>query len=126
MLAHVSVQCRDAAASRAFYVALLEPIGGKPLIEHPPYVGFGREIGDSLFFIGPVDTPGGPHNDVHIAFDAASREEVDAFMAVAAELGAEVIAEAQEWWYAPGYYGGFVRDPDGNNVEARHLPAALQ
>jgi hypothetical protein len=32
-----------------------------------------------------------------------------------------VLHEPQEWWYSPGYYGGFVRDPDGNNVEARHI-----
>jgi catechol 2,3-dioxygenase-like lactoylglutathione lyase family enzyme len=126
VLAHVSIQCRDPDASRAFYEALLAPIGGKALIEHGPYVGFGREVTGSLFFIGPVDTPGGPHDDVHIAFDAASHDEVDAFVAAGRALGAEVLHEPQEWWYAPGYYGGFVRDPDGNNVEARYLPGALQ
>jgi catechol 2,3-dioxygenase-like lactoylglutathione lyase family enzyme len=122
VLAHVSVQCADPAASRAFYDAVLEPLGGSALIVYGDYVGFGREVNGSLFFIGPVDTPGGPHDDVHIAFDARSREEVHAYSGVARSRGAEVIAEPQEWWYAPGYYGGFVRDPDGNNVEARHLP----
>ena len=59
---------------------------------------------------------------MHIAFDARSRAEVDAFVEVARSRGAEVLHEPQEWWYATGYYGGFVRDPDGNNVEARYLP----
>jgi catechol 2,3-dioxygenase-like lactoylglutathione lyase family enzyme len=121
MLAHVSIQCADPAATRAFYDAVLEPLGGSALIVHGDYVGYGRERSDSLFFVGPVDTPGGPHDDVHIAFDARSRDEVDAFIEVARRLGAPVLHEPQEWWYSPGYYGGFVRDPDGNNVEARHI-----
>lgn len=123
MLAHVAIQCADPGASRAFYEAVLEPLGGKLLREFGEYVGFGHELSGSLFFIGPVDTPGGPHDDVHIAFDARSRDEVDAFVEVGRARGAEVLHEPQEWWYSDGYYGGFLRDPDGNNVEARHLPA---
>jgi catechol 2,3-dioxygenase-like lactoylglutathione lyase family enzyme len=121
VLAHVSIQCADAKASRAFYEAVLEPLGCRALIVHGDYVGFGRDRSDSLFFIGPVDTPGGPHDDVHIAFRAVTREAVDAFVDVARARGAAVLHEPQEWWYAEGYYGGFVRDPDGNNVEAVHV-----
>lgn len=121
MLAHVSIQCAEPAASKTFYEAVLEPLGGKALLVYGDDVGFGREVTDSLFFIGPVRTPGGPHDDVHVAFDARSRAEVDAFVEAARSHGAEVLHEPQEWWYAPGYYGGFVRDPDGNNVEARHM-----
>jgi catechol 2,3-dioxygenase-like lactoylglutathione lyase family enzyme len=121
MLAHVSIQCTDAAASRAFYEAVLEPLGGKALIVNGDYVGFGLTPDGPLFFIGPIDTPGGPHDDVHIAFAAASRDQVEAFVEVARSRGAEVLHDAQEWWYRPGYYGGFVRDPDGNNVEAVHV-----
>jgi catechol 2,3-dioxygenase-like lactoylglutathione lyase family enzyme len=121
MLAHVSIQCADAAASRAFYEAVLEPLGGKALIVNGDYVGFGLTPDGPLFFIGPVDTPGGPHDDVHIAFAAASRDQVEAFVEVARSRGAEVLHHPQEWWYRPGYYGGFVRDPDGNNVEAVHV-----
>jgi catechol 2,3-dioxygenase-like lactoylglutathione lyase family enzyme len=118
----VSIQCADPVASREFYEVVLEPLGGKALIVNGEYVGFGHDIGGSLFFIGPVVTPGGPHDDVHIAFAADSRAQVDAFVEVARARGAEVLHEPQEWWYRAGYYGGFVRDPDGNNVEARHLP----
>jgi hypothetical protein len=46
---------------------------------------------------------------------------VDAFVETARRRGAIVLHEPQEWWYGPKYYGGFVRDPNGNNVEARHL-----
>ena len=124
MLAHVSIQCADATASRAFYEAVLEPLGGKALVVHGDYVGFGVTEDGPLFFIGPTDTPGGPHDDVHIAFAAASRGQVEAFVEIARTRGAEVLHDPQEWWYRPGYFGGFVRDPDGNNVEAVHIGGA--
>lgn len=55
----------------------------------------------------------------HIAFSAPSRVAVDEFVAAAIAHGAEVLHEARVWpEYHPNYYGGFVRDPDGNNVEA--------
>jgi catechol 2,3-dioxygenase-like lactoylglutathione lyase family enzyme len=121
MLAHVSIQCANPAASRAFYEAVLEPVGGKVLLAFRDHVGFGSPETGPDFWIGPVNTPGGPHDDVHIAFRARSRAEVDAFVDVARGVGAEVLHPPKEWWYTPGYYGGFVRDPDGNNVEAMHL-----
>ena len=121
VLAHVSIQCADPAASRAFYEAVLEPVGAKALLAYGDHVGFGSPDRGPDFWIGPVNTPGGPHDDVHIAFRAGSRAEVDAFVEVARARGAEVLHEPKEWWYTPGYYGGFVRDPDGNNVEAVHL-----
>ena len=55
----------------------------------------------------------------HIAFSAPSRVAVDEFVAAAIAHGAEVLHEARVWpEYHPNYYGGFVRDPDGNNAEA--------
>ena len=100
---------------------MLGALGGKPLLVYGDHVGFGSPDRGPDFWIGPVNTPGGPHDDVHIAFRARSRAEVDAFVEVARARGAEVLHEPKEWWYTPGYYGGFVRDPDGNNVEAVHL-----
>ena len=121
VLAHISIQCADPAASRTFYEVVLEPLGGKVLVTYADQVGFGSVRSGPEFWIGPVKTPGGPHDDVHIAFGARSRAAVDAFVEAARARGAEVLNEPQEWWYRPGYYGGFVRDPDGNNVEAVHL-----
>lgn len=122
MLAHVSIQCADPVASKAFYQAVLEPLGGRALLVFGDHVGFGTDEAGPQLWIGPVNTAGGPHDDVHLAFRANSRADVDAFVEVARSQGAQVIHEPKEWWYAPGYYGGFVRDPDGNNVEAVHLP----
>ena len=121
MLAHVSIQCSDPAASRAFYEAVLAALGGKALLTYGEHVGFRQEEAGPDFWIGPVNTPGGPHDDVHIAFAAPTRAQVDAFVDAARAHGAEVLHPPQEWWYRPGYYGGFVRDPDGNNVDAVNL-----
>ena len=113
MLDHVSIQCADPEATKAFYEAVLAPLGGKAIMSFGPVAGIGRDF--PTFWIGPVGDAGAPHKDIHLAFTARSRAEVDEFMAVAKRLGAEVLHEALEWpEYHPKYYGGFVRDPDGN------------
>ncbi|CPZ24195.1 Putative glyoxalase/bleomycin resistance protein [Mycobacteroides abscessus] len=59
------------------------------------------------------------NREVHVAFSAASTAKVDEFFATATGAGAEVLHAPRLWpEYHPGYYGAFVRDPDGNNVEA--------
>jgi predicted lactoylglutathione lyase len=64
-------------------------------------------------------TTGEQNREIHVAFQAADRAAVQAFVTAAAARGAEVLHEPRVWpEYHPNYYGGFVRDPDGNNVEA--------
>ena len=123
MLDHVSIQCGDPAASKRFYETVLAPLGGKAILSFGPVTGFGVEAPD--FWIGPVGDAGSPHTDVHICFTAGTRADVDAFFTAATGAGATVLHEPREWpEYHPGYYGAFVRDPDGNNVEAVcHRPA---
>jgi Predicted lactoylglutathione lyase len=123
MLDHLSIQCADTAASAAFYDAVLATIGGGRLMD------FGPVIGDGVppmpdFWVGP-QTTGEGFRESHIAFSASSRAGVDAFFAAAVAAGAEVLHEPRVWpEYHPNYYGAFVRDPDGNNVEAVcHTPA---
>jgi len=61
----------------------------------------------------------GVNRPIHVAFVAADRATVDAFFAAAVGAGAEVLHEPRVWPEDhPSYYGAFVRDPDGNNVEA--------
>ena len=61
----------------------------------------------------------GPAREIHIAFSARDRAGVRAFFDAAVSHGAEVLHEPREWpEYHDAYYGAFVRDPDGNNVEA--------
>jgi catechol 2,3-dioxygenase-like lactoylglutathione lyase family enzyme len=123
MLDHLSIQCADVAASAAFYDTVLAPLGGGRIFDFGEVIGFGVG-GMPDFWIGPRSTGDG-FREAHIAFAAPDRGAVGAFMAAAAAAGAEVLHEARVWpEYHPGYYGGFVRDPDGNNVEAVcHLPA---
>ena len=115
MLDHVSIQCADAEASAQFYDTVLSPLGYARVLDFSPVIGFGRP-GRPQFWIGPGATP---QTDIHIAFMAENRAAVQAFFDAAVGAGAEVIQEPRVCpEYHPNYYGSFVRDPDGNNVEA--------
>jgi catechol 2,3-dioxygenase-like lactoylglutathione lyase family enzyme len=117
MLDHLSVQCADVAASAAFYDKVLEPIGGTRVMDFGGVIGYGVG-GKPDFWIGPRDSGEG-FRESHIAFAADNRAQVDAFFAAAVDAGAEVLHRPRLWpEYHPSYYGAFVRDPDGNNVEA--------
>src|ERR1700738_3116204 len=116
MLDHLSIQCADVVASAAFYDAVTAPLGGRRVMDFGRVIGYGHDR--PTFWIGQQATGDG-FRESHIAFAAADRESVDAFFAVAVALGAEVLHEPRvRPEYHPGYYGAFVRDPDGNNVEA--------
>ena len=117
MLDHLSIQCGDVEASRAFYDAVLAPLGGGRQMDFGAVVGYGV-AGKPSFWVGPLDDDG-PNREVHIAFTAPDRAAVRAFFDAAVAAGAEVLHEPRLWpEYHPAYYGAFVRDPDGNNVEA--------
>jgi catechol 2,3-dioxygenase-like lactoylglutathione lyase family enzyme len=117
MLDHVSIQCADPDESAAFYDAVLAPLGVERVMDFGTVIGYGV-AGRPTFWIGPLTT-GEPNREIHVAFQAADRATVRAFFDSAVTAGAEVLHEPREWpEYHPGYYGAFVRDPDGNNVEA--------
>jgi catechol 2,3-dioxygenase-like lactoylglutathione lyase family enzyme len=117
MIDHLSIQCGDVTRSLAFYDAVLAPLGGKRIFEFgESFVGYGVDRPD--FWIGPLEE-GTTNRPNHIAFRAGSRSAVRAFFETAVGLGAEVLHEPRLWpEYHETYYGAFVRDPDGNNVEA--------
>ena len=118
MIDHISIQVDDIAAASAFYDAVFEVLGYGRLMDFGETIGYGKEFPD--FWLG-VATDEIPNRQTHLAFHAESREAVDAFLAAAVAHGAEVLHEAKLWpEYHAGYYGAFVRDPDGNNVEAVH------
>ena len=118
MLDHLSIQCSSVARSAEFYDAVLATIGGQRILEFDgPTIGYGVPPMPD-FWLGP-QTTGAGFRESHIAFSAADRASVDAFFAAAVNVGADVLHEPRVWpEYHPNYYGGFVRDPDGNNVEA--------
>ncbi|MCW2928764.1 MAG: Glyoxalase/bleomycin resistance protein/dioxygenase [Thermoleophilia bacterium] len=127
---HVSIRVSDLEASRRLYEAALAPLGFVILeVEETDGrgYGFGRDERDDFAIHEPIDDPGRDRvtTGAHIAFAARSRDEVDAFHAAAIANGASDIgAPGVRDQYSDGYYGGFVLDLDGNNVEAVwHRPA---
>ncbi len=117
MLDHVGFQCADLAASAAFYEAVLAPLGGVRMMDYGVAIGFGVPPQPDFSF-SRFDSGNG-FRESHIAFSAPDRAAVHAFFDAAVAAGAEVLHEPRVWpEYHPDYYGAFVRDPDGHNVEA--------
>ncbi len=122
MLDHIGIAATDYPASRAFYEAALAPLGIGTVMELTAeqtggYAGIGMGKDDKPFFwVGS----GGPKGaGMHVAFAAATRAEVDAFYAAAMGAGGKDSGgPGLRPWYHPNYYGAFVLDPDGINVEA--------
>ena len=129
MLDHVGVSVADFERSKDFYRRALAPLGLDVLIEvtkaesgSGDYAGFGA-AGKPFFWIGTGERPKG---GVHVAFTAATREEVDAFhRAALATGGVDNGGPGLRPHYHANYYGAFALDPDGNNIEAVcHAPVA--
>ena len=117
MISHISIQCSDVGTSAAFYDAVLSPLGGARAMEYDNAIGYGSGSMPT-FWIGPWQTGEG-FRETHIAFAAPDRAGVRAFFEAAVAAGADVLYEPRVWpEYHPDYYGAFVRDPDGNNIEA--------
>ena len=118
MIDHIGIHVSDFLKSKVFYQAALEPLGFKLMMEIEGWAGFGHSKPD--FWIiekAPCAPP-------HIAFRSPDRACVDAFYAAALSAGAiDNGPPGLREIYHPNYYGAFVLDPDGNNIEAVcHLP----
>lgn len=119
MLSHVSLGTNDAARAAAFYDPVLAVLGLRKLDERDGSVDYGVSM--TLFSLErPTDgKPASVGNGVHIAFAAGCRAQVDEFYRVAlANGGSDAGPPGLRPEYDAHYYGAFVRDPDGNNVEA--------
>jgi catechol 2,3-dioxygenase-like lactoylglutathione lyase family enzyme len=114
---HIGINCADYPKSQRFYDTVLAVLGFSRQMDVGPAIGYGRD-GKPTFWI--ADGAGmGPAREVHLAFVAADENAVRAFHEAAVGLGGESLHEPRLWpEYHPGYFGAFVRDPDGNNVEA--------
>ena len=116
MIDHVSVKTSDQQASRRFYERALAPLGYEVLREFHDGQVVGMGIGGKPDF---WFSPGKFSGPIHVAFSASDRAAVDAFHAAALAAGGEDNgAPGLRIEYHAGYYGAFVFDPDGNNVEA--------
>ncbi|MBA2504940.1 MAG: VOC family protein [Thermoleophilaceae bacterium] len=115
-LDHVGMEVSDFERSRSFYEAVLAPLELRVLMEPVPGVmGFGSDF--PFFWISERGRDA--VKGAHVAFRVRSREAVDAFHAAALAAGGTDNGEpGLREIYHPGYYGAFVLDPDGNNIEA--------
>jgi catechol 2,3-dioxygenase-like lactoylglutathione lyase family enzyme len=123
MLDHIGLQVADVEASLAFYLDTFAPIGMREAMHFQQgddlVVGLSGPDGSPDFWLAPTTGPEG--REVHLAFRAPDRAAVDAVHEAAVAAGAEVLHAPREWpEYHPGYYGVFLRDLDGHNVEAVH------
>ena len=127
MMDHVGFPVSDFARSKSFYLKALAPLGISLMMEitremtgADEHAGFGSDKPD--FWIGTGKTA---LSGVHVAFAAKTRADVDAFYAAAlAAGGRDNGAPGLRPHYHKDYYGAFVFDPDGNNIEAVcHFPA---
>lgn len=119
MMSHVSIGTNRFEAARAFYDAVLAPLGVKRVMEHPGVVAYGKLYPE--FWVGaPFDgQPANVGNGTHFGFFAESREQVDAFWQAAIAAGASPDGPpGPRPLYGKPYYGCFVRDLDGHKIEA--------
>jgi catechol 2,3-dioxygenase-like lactoylglutathione lyase family enzyme len=119
VISHISLGTNDYARARAFYDAVLGTLQIGCLMQAPGSAGYGRKHPD--FWIGAAYDGGTANagNGVHVCFIANSIDEVKAFHAKALELGGKDDGgPGFRPEYTPGYYAAFVRDLDGNKIEA--------
>jgi catechol 2,3-dioxygenase-like lactoylglutathione lyase family enzyme len=114
MIDHIGIQVAELDRSVTFYAKALAPLGYELVMRHDQFAGFGV-AGKPDFWIGV----GKPTDRIHVAFRAKGRADVRAFYAAAIAAGAtDNGGPGVREVYHPDYYGAFVRDPDGHNIEA--------
>jgi len=119
MIDHVSVPVRDLAASTRFYEAVLGALGFTALESRPATVGFGKQYAEFWINLRSDAPPAPASSGAHVCFRARSTDLVDAFHAAAlGHGGTSDGAPGLRPQHGDGYYAAFVRDPDGNRIEA--------
>jgi catechol 2,3-dioxygenase-like lactoylglutathione lyase family enzyme len=120
MIDHVSIAVRDIKTAESFYTALLASLGLSKLREWPDAaIGYGKKYPEFWINRRSDMTPVANDSGAHICLRASSAEEVNAFHAVAiARGGMSDGAPGPRLEYNDRYYAAFIRDPDGNRIEA--------
>ena len=114
MFDHILLKVKDLKASKRFYTAALAPLGFQVEYEGDGGVAFGPKGAPALWL-----TEGVPNGPVHVAFVAKTRDAVKDFYTAALPAGGKDNGQpGPRPQYSANYYGGFVKDPDGNNIEA--------
>lgn len=120
MYSHITLGIDRFAEAEPFYDAIMDVLGHPVLFRHDSGKAWGEPTGPKLFIGKPFDgNPASTGNGTHAAFIAKSRAQVDAFHAAAlAHGGSDEGAPGLRTWYHPNYYGAYVRDPEGNKLQA--------
>ena len=119
MIDHVSVAVRDLAASTRFYEAVLATLGLTKLEQRPATAGFGKTYPEFWINLRRAIEPVAAASGAHVCFRARTIEMVDAFHAAAlAAGGSSDGAPGLRPQHGDGYYAAFIRDLDGNRIEA--------
>ncbi|MCW5588341.1 MAG: VOC family protein [Legionellales bacterium] len=119
MIDHIGITVSDYKKSVAFYKAALAPLGYELIMEVQGFAGFGLRQQSGPIASLWIHQEESPIATTHIAFRADSREVVDAFYAAAIHAGGKDNGKPGiRAIYHPNYYGAFVLDPDGYNIEA--------
>ncbi|MGI8664619.1 MAG: VOC family protein [Jatrophihabitans sp.] len=121
MFDHIGIEVGDVEAALDFYLTVFASLGLQQALRFDsptgPVVGLAGPDGRPQFWLSPASVPAGRED--HLAFTAADRATVEAVHRAAVAAGAEILHEPRVFpEYHPDYYGVFVRDLDGNNVEA--------
>lgn len=119
MIDHIGIDVSDLKAAVEFYKATLAPLGYELLMEFPGFAGFGIKTGQgplANFWLHQADNP---TTNLHIAFTAKDRKAVDLFYQAGIDAGAKDHGKPGiREIYHPNYYGAFLLDKDGRNIEA--------
>ena len=120
MYSHTTLGTNDMARAERFYDAIMAVLGHKALFKQPQVIAYGELTGEKLFILPPFDgNTARSGNGVHVAFKTDSRAKVDAFHKAALENGGtDEGPPGLRTHYHPNYYGAYVRDPDGNKIQA--------
>jgi catechol 2,3-dioxygenase-like lactoylglutathione lyase family enzyme len=119
MIDHISIGVRDLAAGARFYDAVLIPLGYARMIVRETTIGYGKQYPDFWLNERRTMAPVDPNTGTHICLRASSPEAVKAFYDAAMSAGAKSDGPpGARPEYTDGYFAAFIRDPDGNKIEA--------
>ena len=116
MIDHFGINVASMEVASAFYDRVLGVLGHRRVMDFGVAIGYGTD--QPTFWISTFDGVG-PNREVHVGFSAPNAATVRAWFEEAVAAGAEVLHEPRLFpEYHPGYFGAFVRDTEGNNIEA--------
>ena len=117
MFDHLNFRVSNISASKAFYTAILTPLGHQILVERHDSGVAGYGSSSVKLWVRPATAEKPAAGPLHFALEAKERAEVDAFHAAGLKAGGKSNGEPGERTYAPFVYAAFLIDPDGNNIE---------